>query len=236
MNTPALPRWPFRLAVAATIILVAGTAVLLFGITALPSEALYRVRPWQYGIARAILCTPAALALVALWAGVRSLRQYPNIRTPWNYGCLCLAGLSLILVTALASIWTIVMTALLTFSEDGGWAAFGANPTATGIVGTVTSPNGLIQSYPFIDSSGSLRMGAVTRPNGCFVVHSSPAIDFGVYAPGYQRLKVPVGKGYFRVAVSLSPMGAPEPTKVTWRRISALQFIGGLNACAEIHG
>jgi hypothetical protein len=235
MNLPILPRWPFHLAVAATMILIAGTAGLMFGIVALAREALWRVTPWQNVIVGAALSTTAVLALIALWAGARSLLHYPGTRTTRNYVCLSLAGLSLILVTTMASIWTIVMTALLILTEDG-WAGFGANPPATRIVGIVTSPNGPIQSYPFLDSSGGLRMGAVTKANGCFAFHSPPAIDFGVYSPGYQWLKVPVTKGYFRVSVGLSSMGAPEPTKVTWRRISALQFINGLNACAEFHG
>jgi hypothetical protein len=67
------------------------------------------------------------------------------------------------------------------------------------------------------------------------VLRSSPAIYFGVYTPGYQRLKDPVGHGYLRVAASLSPLGAPEPTKVTWQKISTFQFIKELNACAESH-
>jgi hypothetical protein len=146
-----------------------------------------------------------------------------------------LAGLSLILVTVLARIWTIVMSALLIFSYDGGWAAFGADPPTTGIVGRITSPNGLIESYAFIDNSGSLRIAHKTKGDGCFAVSGPSAVDFGTYAPGYQDLKVTVGKGYFLVTANLSPLGAPEPSKAAWRRIPTLQFINGRNACAEIH-
>jgi hypothetical protein len=227
---PAL-QWPFRLSLAAPMTLLVGAAALLFGVAALTSENLWRVTPWLNVIVGTILCATVLLALVALWGGVRQFRQYPNCRTLWNYGCLCLAGLSLILMVGLASMWTFVMSALLIFTYEGAWAAFSAEPPTTGIVGTVNSPNGRIQSYPFIDSSSSLRNGAVTRANGCFVVRGSPAIDFGVYSPGYQRLKVPVGKGYFQAAVKLSPLGAPEPTKVTWQKLSTLQFIKGINAC-----
>ena len=56
----------------------------------------------------------------------------------------------------------------------------------------------------------------------------------GVYVPGYQDLIVPVGSRH-RVSVNFSPVGSPEPTKATSKNISALQFIQGLNACAEMH-
>ena len=99
MNPRVLARWPFQVALAATTVLFAGSGVLLFGITALKRESLWRVTPWQGVIVGAILCTTGALAIVALWTGVRSLLKYPNARTPWNYACLCLAGLSLTLAT-----------------------------------------------------------------------------------------------------------------------------------------
>jgi hypothetical protein len=40
----------------------------------------------------------------------------------------------------------------------------------------------------------------------------------------------------FGVTVNPSSLGAPEPTKVRWEKISTLQFIKGLNACAKIDG
>ena len=235
MNERALPRWPFRLALFATTVLIAGSGALLFGIAALKRESLWHVTPWQGEIVGTILCTTAALAIAALGTGVGSLLQNPDTRTPWSYVCLFLAGLSLTVVTVIGRYWTIVMSALLIFSYDGGLAAFGANPPTTGIVGTITSPNGLVKTLAFIDNSGNLRIAHTTKSDGCFAVSGPTAIDFGTYAPGYQDLKVPVGKGYFLVTVNLSPLGAPEPSKVAWRRASALQFINGRNACAEIH-
>ena len=235
MNPRASTCWPFRLALFATTVLFAGSGALLFGIAALKRESLWRVTPWQGVIVGTILCATTALAIVALGTGVRSLIQCPDTRTPWSYACLCLAGLSLALVTVFGRFWTIVMSALLIFSYDGGLAAFGANPPTTGIVGTITSPNGLVKTLAFVDNSGNLRITRTTKGDGCFAVSGPTAIDFGTYAPGYQGLKVPVGKGYFLVTVNLSPLGAPEPSKVTWRSIPTLQFINRRNACAESH-
>ena len=88
MNERALPRWPFRLALFATTVLIAGSGALLFGIAALKRESLWHVTPWQGEIVGTILCTTAALAIAALGTGVGSLLQNPDTRTPWSYACL----------------------------------------------------------------------------------------------------------------------------------------------------
>ena len=232
MNT--IPRWPFRLALSATTFLFACWAVFLFGITALTSQQLWGVTLWQPEIVGAILSVTALLAVAALWTGIRSLLQHPSLRTPWNYVCLCSASVSLILVMLLLITWNFVLSALLILSYEGGWAAFGAYPPTTLITETVVSRDGFIKSYPFIDNTGNLRNASVNKNNGCFFVQGRNAIDFGAFAPGYQWLKVSVGKGRFRVTVDLSPLGASEPSKVKWESISTFQFIRERNACVGI--
>lgn len=230
----AIPRWPFRVAISATAFLFASWAVLLFSLTAMKGQQLWGVSPWQSEIVGTILSVTLTLAVAALWNGTRALLQFPSLRSPWNYICLCSAGVSLILVMLLLTIWQLVMSALLIFSYEGGWAAFGAHPPTTLIIGIVASREGFIQSYPFIDNTGNVRNASVTTRSGCFSLEGPNAIDFGAWAPGYQWVKVPTGKGRFRVTVDLSPIGASEPSKVRWENISTLQFIAGLNACAAI--
>jgi hypothetical protein len=234
MNTPISPRWPFRLALLAPIIFLLGSGVTLIGVTALKREYLWRVMPWQTVIVGATFAATALLALVALSAAVRSLFRYPACRTRWNYGCLSLTALSLILVTGLAAAWAFVMSALSIVAYEGGWAAFGDRPRTTMIVGTVSTPAGPIRSQPFVDNLGNVRTMSITRANGCFYAEGPEAIDFGTFTPGFQDIKVPIGKGFFLATVSLNPLGAPEPSKVTLRRIPSVQFIIGKDDCVRI--
>jgi hypothetical protein len=232
MNT--IQRWPFRLALSATTFLFAGWAVLLTGINALKTQQLLNVTAWQSEIVGAFLAVRALLAVVALWRGITLLLQYPSLRTSWNLLWVCSAGVSLILVMLLLTLWKFVMSALLILSYEGGWAAFGAHPPTTLITGRVVSRDGSIRSFPFIDNIGNLRIASVTKSNGCFYVQGPNAVNFGAFAPGYQWLKVSVGKGRFRATVNLSRLGASEPRKVKWESISTFQFIRERNACAGI--
>jgi hypothetical protein len=118
MNT--IQRWPFRLALSATTFLFAGWAVLLTGINALKTQQLLNVTAWQSEIVGAFLAVTALLAVVALWRGITLLLQYPSLRTSWNLLWVCSAGVSLILVMLLLTLWKFVMSALLILSYEGG--------------------------------------------------------------------------------------------------------------------
>jgi hypothetical protein len=230
MGGQELSRWPFRLAATSPVVLVGGLAALLVALADMTDQARYRAVNWQFAILKAIPFLAAVLALTAVGAGIRSLVRNPSARTYVNLGCVGAASLSLLLVFAMAGNWTLIESALVTFTEDGGWAAIRSRPTAAIIAGTVTSPNGSVHAYPYVDSA-VIRNGAVTALDGCFAVRNSNPTKFGVLSSGYQTLTAPVGNGYFRALVNLSPIGASEPSKVTWQRISILEFLKQQNAC-----
>jgi len=231
-NAAVQPR-PFRLAVASTVILIGGLGALLIYLAALTKEELYYTPAWQYAILKIIPCLAATIASASLWVGVRSLRRSSHLRTSWNYVCLGSAGVSIVLVIGMVANWAMVERALSIFTRDGGWAAFGDHPAATGIVGIVTSPNDLIPAFLFIHSTTGVSDGTVTGPEGCFALDSPPGDLFGVTAHEYQKLQIQVGTGYFRASIKLSPVGITEPSKLTaWTKISAFQFIKQEITCA----
>jgi hypothetical protein len=238
MHAVEISRWPFRLAATSAVVLVGGLSALLFTVAELTSQDLYRAPNWEYTILEAIPFLAAILALTALWAGIRSLARHPTARTFYNYCLVGFSGLSLILVIAMASNWTVIESALFFFTNNGGWAALGSHPTGTEIVGNITGPNGSVQSYPYVDNGFNLRTASVTAANGCFFLSgpSPTTTNFGVLAHGYQTLNAPIGNGYYRAVINLSPLGAPEPSKVTYLKVSLLQLIRERNSCIrELH-
>ena len=229
MNGSISSRWPFRLALLAPIIFLLGSGVTLIGVTAFKREY-----PWQTVIVGATFATTALLAFVAFSAAIRSLFRYPACRTRWNYSCVSLTAFSLILVTGLATAWAFVMSALSILAYEGGWAAFGDRPRTTMIIGTVSTSAAPIRSQPFVDNLGNVRTMSITRANGCFYAEGPEAINFGTFTPGFQDIKVPIGKGFFLATVNLHPLGAPEPSKVILHRIPLVQFIIGKDNCERI--
>jgi hypothetical protein len=238
MGAVEISRWPFRLAATSAVVLVGGLSTLLVTVADLTRQGRYRASNWQHTTLEAIPILAAILALTALWAGIRSLARHPAARTFYNYCLVGFSGLSLILVIAMASNWTVMESALFIFTNNGGWAALGSHPTGTEIVGNITSPNGSVQSYPYVDNGFDLRNGSATAANGCFFL-SGPLptpTNFGVVANGYQTLNAPIGNGYYRAMINLSPLGAPEPSKVTYQKVSLLQLIRERNSCiVELH-
>ncbi len=238
MGELATRRWPFRLAAVSAIFLVGGLSTLFVAVATLTSQGRDRTLNWQYTTLKAITFLAAILALTALWACVRSLARHPAARTYFNHCLVGLSGLSLILVVAVASNWTFMESALFIFENNGGWAALGSHPTGTEIVGNITSPNGIVQSYPYVDNGINSRNASVTAANGCFFL-SGPlprATNFGVLATGFQTLNAPIGNGFYRALINLSPQGASEPSKVTYDQISMLKLIRERNSCiGELH-
>jgi hypothetical protein len=231
MRGQELSRWPFRLAATSPLVLVGGLAALLVTLADMTDpQTRYRAVFWQFTVLKAVPFLAGALALTGVGASIRSLVRYPSARTCVNLCSVGVASLSLLLVFAMANNWTLIENALGTFTDDGGWAAIRSRPSAAIIAGIVTSANGPLHAYPYVDSA-VIRNGAITAPDGCFAVRNSNATKFGVLSRGYQTLMSPVGNGYFHALVNLSPLGATEPSKVTWQRISILEFLKQENAC-----
>lgn len=222
MSKEEVPRWPFSLAIASIVILIGGIAVVLLG------TALFEADLW-YTVLRGVISIATGVAVVSLWVGVRSLRKFATSRTSSNFGRLGLAATCMLIVVMMFCLWSAVENAFVIWSLDGRWSLTGRT-RATGVSGTVTFPTNSSQSYPFIDAQGVTNAGVSMR-NGCFTVLAHSARDFGVFAPGYQRSTVPIGSGYFQASVRLSPIGEAEPSKITWRSVSLLRYIGDAMAC-----
>jgi hypothetical protein len=202
--------------------MIAGIAVVLLG------TAFFEADPW-YSVLRGVVLITAILAAVSLWGGARSLRHFATSRTPANYGRLGLAAFSMIIVGTMICFWPAVENAFVIWSLDGRWSLTARGPS-TGVSGTVTFPGEPSQAYPFINAMGVTNAG-VSRRNGCFAIFARSARDFGIFAAGFQRPTVPIGSGYFEASVSLSPINEAEPSKIAWRSISLIQYMGNAIAC-----
>jgi hypothetical protein len=148
---------------------------------------------------------------------------------------LCIGGLSLGLALAIAARLDATKFALNLVISEGGLSGLSSHPQGTYIAGEllppIEAPGGTRVVY--LDNANGFRNIAIPRGDGCFTTQAPEAGgEFGVFVDHhYWPLVSHVGRGYFRVIVTLRAGTAPNATMATWQRISSLAFIDSVAGC-----
>jgi hypothetical protein len=178
-----------------------------------------------------LLSVAGITALVSICLGVFAVPERPTAVKV----ALCVGGLSLAMALAIAIRLEATMFALNIIVSEGGLSGLGSNPQGTYLVGEIVpasaDPAGTRVVY--LDNANGVRNIAVPRADGCFITQAPKAGgEFGVFLDHrYWPLDAHVGRGYFRVVVTIRAGTPPNATMVTWERISSLAFIDGVIGC-----
>ena len=177
-----------------------------------------------------LVCLACLTALVSVCLGAFSIERSGAVNISLYIG-----GLSLGLALAIAARYEATKFALNLVISEGGLSGLTSNTQGTYIAGELLPPSAVPEGtrVAYLDNANGVRNVAIPRGDGCFATQAPEAGgEFGVFVDHhYWPLVSHVGRGYFRVIVTLRADTAPNATMATWERISSLAFIDSVVGC-----
>ena len=201
------------------------------------ASAPYRT-DWLYwgrlnAIVTMLVSVAGLTALVSVCLGAFAVERSGAVKVS-----LCIGGLSLGLALAIAARFEATEFALNVVISEGGLSGLSSKPRGTYIAGELLPPSAAPAGtrVVYLDNANGFRNIAIPRGDGCFTTQAPEAGgEFGVFVDHhYWPLVSHVGRGYFRVIVTLRADTAPNATMATmatWERISSLAFIDSVVGC-----